>query len=105
MRPCGRLRPLFRAITRARPFRETSSVRLENPVRTGNSEFAKEYVPGLPITAYCDEKRLSPNERLLIFTKVYEGVQRAHQKAIIHRDPKPTNILVVEVDGLEGFTC
>jgi non-specific serine/threonine protein kinase/serine/threonine-protein kinase len=58
-----------------------------------------EYVPGLPITEYCDEKRLSPGERLLIFTKVCEGVQHAHQKAIIHRDLKPTNILVVEVDG------
>jgi non-specific serine/threonine protein kinase/serine/threonine-protein kinase len=58
-----------------------------------------EYVPGLPITQYCDEKRCSAGERLLIFTQVCEGVQHAHQKAIIHRDLKPTNILVVEVDG------
>ena len=65
----------------------------------GQPYFAMEYVPGLPITEYCDEKRLSPSERLLIFTKVCEGVQHAHQKAIIHRDLKPTNILVVEVDG------
>jgi eukaryotic-like serine/threonine-protein kinase len=65
----------------------------------GQPYFAMEYVPGLPITQYCDEKRLSTGERLLIFTKVCEGVQHAHQKAIIHRDLKPTNILVVEVDG------
>ncbi len=65
----------------------------------GQPYFAMEYVPGLPVTVYCDEKRLSPSERLLIFTKVCEGVQHAHQKAIIHRDLKPTNILVVEVDG------
>ena len=65
----------------------------------GQPYFAMEYVQGLPITEYCDEKRLSPSERLLIFTKVCEGVQHAHQKAIIHRDLKPTNILVVEVDG------
>jgi non-specific serine/threonine protein kinase/serine/threonine-protein kinase len=58
-----------------------------------------EYVVGLPITQYCDEKRLAPGERLLLFTKVCEGVQHAHQKAIIHRDLKPTNILVAEVDG------
>jgi eukaryotic-like serine/threonine-protein kinase len=56
-------------------------------------------VQGLPITEYCDEKRLSPSERLLLFTKICEGVQHAHQKAIIHRDLKPTNILVAEVDG------
>src|ERR1022692_1817216 len=61
-----------------------------------------EYVAGLSITQYCDEKRLSPNERLVIFTKVCEGVQHAHQKAIIHRDLKPANILVVEVDGKPG---
>jgi eukaryotic-like serine/threonine-protein kinase len=65
----------------------------------GQPYFAMEYVAGLPITQYCDEKRLSLNERLVIFTKVCEGVQHAHQKAIIHRDLKPTNILVVEVDG------
>jgi len=65
----------------------------------GQPYFAMEYVQGLPITEYCDEKRLSPSERLLLFTKVCEGVQHAHQKAIIHRDLKPTNILVVEVDG------
>jgi non-specific serine/threonine protein kinase/serine/threonine-protein kinase len=65
----------------------------------GQPYFAMEYVPGLPITQYCDEKRLSAGERLLIFTKVCEGVQHAHQKAIIHRDLKPSNILVVEVDG------
>jgi serine/threonine protein kinase len=65
----------------------------------GQPYFAMEYVQGLPITQYCDEKRLSPGERLLLFTNVCEGVQHAHQKAIIHRDLKPTNILVVEVDG------
>jgi serine/threonine protein kinase len=65
----------------------------------GQPYFAMEYVPGLPITEYCDEKRLSPSDRLVIFTKVCEGVQHAHQKAIVHRDLKPTNILVVEVDG------
>jgi non-specific serine/threonine protein kinase/serine/threonine-protein kinase len=58
-----------------------------------------EYVPGLPITDYCDEKKLTIRERLELFIKACEGVQHAHQKAIIHRDLKPANILVVEVDG------
>jgi eukaryotic-like serine/threonine-protein kinase len=65
----------------------------------GQPYFVMEYVPGLPINTYCDQKRLTTRERLALFIKVCEGVQHAHQKAIIHRDLKPSNILVVEVDG------
>ena len=65
----------------------------------GQPYFVMEYVPGQPITDYCDRKRLKVPERLQLFIKVCEGVQHAHQKAIIHRDLKPANILVVEVDG------
>ena len=65
----------------------------------GQPYFVMEYVPGLHITRYCDEKKLSVKERLELFARVCDGVQHAHQKAIIHRDLKPSNILVVEVDG------
>jgi non-specific serine/threonine protein kinase/serine/threonine-protein kinase len=65
----------------------------------GQPYFVMEYVPGQPITDYCDRKRLKIRERLELFVKVCEGVQHAHQKAVIHRDLKPANILVVEVDG------
>ncbi|HXX01456.1 MAG TPA: tetratricopeptide repeat protein [Candidatus Acidoferrales bacterium] len=65
----------------------------------GQPYFVMEYVPGVPITDYCDRKRLRIRERLELFMKVCEGVQHAHQKAIMHRDLKPANILVVEVDG------
>ena len=65
----------------------------------GQPYFVMEFVPGLPITEYCDRKKLKIEERLALFIQVCEGVQHAHQKAIIHRDLKPANILVVEVDG------
>jgi serine/threonine protein kinase len=65
----------------------------------GQPYFVMEYVPGLPITEYCDQKKLKISDRLELFVQVCEGVQHAHQKAIIHRDLKPANILVVEVDG------
>jgi len=65
----------------------------------GQPYFVMEYVPGQPLTDYCDRKRLKIHERLELFIKVCEGVQHAHQKAIMHRDLKPANILVVEVDG------
>jgi non-specific serine/threonine protein kinase/serine/threonine-protein kinase len=65
----------------------------------GRPYFVMEYVPGLPITAYCDRNKLTVRQRLQLFILVCEGVQHAHQKAMIHRDLKPSNILVTEVDG------
>ena len=65
----------------------------------GQPYFVMEYVPGLPITEYCDRKELKIGDRLELFVQACEGVQHAHQKAVVHRDLKPANILVVEVDG------
>lgn len=65
---------------------------------TGQPFFAMELVQGPPITQYCDDKRLSTNERLLLLLKVCRAVQHAHQKGIIHRDLKPSNILVAHID-------
>ena len=65
----------------------------------GRPYFVMEYVPGLPITEYCDKRRLTVKERLELFMQVCDGVQHAHQKAIIHRDLKPSNVLVVEQDN------
>src|ERR1700758_1755822 len=65
----------------------------------GQPYFVMEYVPGLPISIYCDLKRLNVRQRLELFIQMCEGGQHAHQKAIIHRDLKPANILVVDVDG------
>jgi serine/threonine protein kinase/tetratricopeptide (TPR) repeat protein len=65
----------------------------------GSPYFAMEYVAGIPITDYCDQHRLSTQERLELFAHVCDGVQHAHQKGIIHRDLKPSNILVKEMDG------
>jgi eukaryotic-like serine/threonine-protein kinase len=65
----------------------------------GAPYFVMEYVAGVPITTYCDNHRLNTRDRLELFVRVCEGVQHAHQKAIIHRVLKPSNILVTEVDG------
>ena len=65
----------------------------------GQPYFVMEYVAGLPLTEYCDEKRLTVRQRLGLSIDVCEGVQHAHLKSIIHRDLKPSNILVTEVDG------
>jgi serine/threonine protein kinase/WD40 repeat protein len=65
----------------------------------GRPYFAMELVRGVPVTDYCDANHLTPRERLGLFVQVCQAVQHAHTKGVIHRDLKPTNILVTLQDG------
>ncbi len=65
----------------------------------GRPYMVLEHVPGEPITDYCDARRLDLRQRVRLYLDVCDGVRHAHQKAVIHRDLKPTNILVTDVDG------
>ena len=66
---------------------------------TGRPYFVMELVKGIPITKYCDDKKLNTRERLELFIPVCRAIQHAHQKAIIHRDISPSNVLVANYDG------
>src|SRR5204863_7196733 len=66
----------------------------------GRPYFVMELVKGVPITQFCDERRLTPRERLELFLPVCQAVQHAHQKGIIHRDIKPSNVLIALYDGV-----
>jgi serine/threonine protein kinase len=66
---------------------------------TGRPYFVMELVRGVPITDYCDQNRLGTTERLDLFMAVCGAVQHAHQKGVIHRDIKPTNVMVTLHDG------
>jgi len=66
---------------------------------TGRPFFVMELVKGVPITDYCDQARLSTEQRLQLFMPVCQAIQHAHQKGIIHRDIKPSNVMVTLVDG------
>jgi hypothetical protein len=65
----------------------------------GQPFFVMELVDGVPISQFCDERHLTPEARLELFVPVCQAVQHAHQKGVIHRDLKPGNVLVTEVDG------
>ena len=56
--------------------------------------FVMEYVAGQPIDRFCDQRKLTPRERVKLMLPVCEAVQFAHQKLVVHRDLKPDNILV-----------
>jgi serine/threonine protein kinase/tetratricopeptide (TPR) repeat protein len=66
---------------------------------TGRPYFVMELVQGVPITEYCDQCNLSTTERLQLLIAVCHAVHHAHQKGMIHRDIKPTNVLVAIQDG------
>jgi serine/threonine protein kinase len=65
----------------------------------GRPYFVMELVHGVPITKYCDDNHLTPRERLELFVPVCQAIQHAHQKGIIHRDVKPSNVMVTLYDG------
>lgn len=65
----------------------------------GHLFFAMEWIDGQTLVEYCTQHGLSLGERLELFVRVCKGVQHAHQKGVIHRDLKPGNVLVAQVDG------
>ena len=66
---------------------------------TGLPYFVMELVDGVPITTYCDSRRLTIRERIELFIPVCQAIQHAHQKGIIHRDIKPSNILTKQQEN------
>jgi serine/threonine-protein kinase len=64
----------------------------------GTPWFAMEYVDGEPLTDYADRRRLPVSARLELFSQACSAVAYAHRSLLVHRDVKPSNILV-SADG------
>jgi len=56
--------------------------------------FIMDYVDGIAITEFAREEKLSLTDRLRLLLKICSAVEFAHHNGVIHRDIKPTNILV-----------
>lgn len=53
-----------------------------------------EFIEGVALDRYCDQRRLSLRSRLSLFVQVLDAVQYAHSNLVVHSDLKPSNVLV-----------
>ncbi len=60
----------------------------------GRPYLVMEHVTGIPITRHCEAHGLSVESRLRLFQVVCRAVGRAHQSLVVHRDIKPSHVLV-----------
>jgi serine/threonine protein kinase len=64
----------------------------------GQSYLILEYIEGVHLDRYCDQRRLDICARVRLFLDVARTVAHAHSNHVVHRDLKPANILV-RTDG------
>jgi serine/threonine-protein kinase len=64
----------------------------------GRPYLVMEYVDGLRIDDWCDERRLDLDARLALLVQVAEALDHAHARRVVHRDLKPSNVAVT-ADG------
>lgn len=60
----------------------------------GDPYFVLEHVEGVPLTQWCEQRAAPLEQRIRLMIEVAEAVDAAHRQLVVHRDLKPTNILV-----------
>ncbi|HBE67256.1 MAG TPA: hypothetical protein DDW52_03815, partial [Planctomycetaceae bacterium] len=60
----------------------------------GQYFYAMEFIEGLPLDKYVQQRQPTQREVVALFVEVCEAVNYAQQHGVIHRDLKPSNILL-----------
>lgn len=68
-------------------------------MRGGQPFLVMEFIEGTPITTFCDQRSLGIEDRLKLVISVCRTIHYAHEREIIHRDIKPTNVLMEVCQG------
>lgn len=67
--------------------------------KAGNFYYiAFQYVAGINLRQYREKQALSPRQVLIFVRDVAHALQHAHSRGIVHRDVKPSNILIDDGD-------
>ncbi|MCS7466895.1 WD40 repeat domain-containing serine/threonine-protein kinase [Stieleria sp. ICT_E10.1] len=98
-----------REILRRFQWEQAVLARLEHPniarlldagtTENGQPYFVMEFVNGQPLIEYCNQNRLTIQERFKLFETVCSAIRFAHQHGVLHRDLKPGNVLVADGTG------
>ena len=65
----------------------------------GTPYLVMEYVRGEPVTTYAERDTLGTRDRVRLGLAVTEAVAYAHRHLVVHRDVKPSNVLVTTGDA------
>jgi len=60
----------------------------------GRPYLVLQYVDGEPVTTYCEKRDSGLKERLHLVREIARAVEYAHRNLVVHRDVKPSNVLV-----------
>ena len=83
-------------IERAKHLNHAGIARLVDAGLTddGHCYLISDFVKGVSLDEYVSVHKLSFNDRLTIIKKISEVVQYAHQRCMLHRDLRPSNIVI-----------
>jgi Protein kinase domain len=96
-----------RAPRAAREAEAASRLRHERCVRSydfggdeGHVYIAYEYVPGRTLRDALHHAAIGDRDAVEAAAQVLDGLAHAHARGIVHRDVKPSNVLVEDTDGI-----